>query len=371
MNRSRWAGSLAAAAAMVMLAGCASIDIRSYVERGVDLSQYRTYGWEPTEGWTTGDARLDNNPFFQERVQMAVEQGLASKGYEKATDGTPDLLLHYHASITQLIDLNELDRQFGSCDDCTPYVYDAGTLVIGLIDARTNRIVWHGSAEGSMEGMIDNQDAMEQQVDEAVGRILARFPGRLLPEAPQGLTRSCAIAARVRRARVGTVTVTAVAALAGESAVTGLALQLRRPLRGSMPSPVPGGVHLRRSAHSTRSTSPSSPCGQVSVYRQRSAFDSRYDRRGCQHSPGTSRHHRPTGMDDGLPGDGPGARMWPVRSPHRRGLVVAPALARARGDRPAGDTQPCDCPFLRAVRPRPDGRLTVGHTPRGLADASR
>lgn len=165
------------AAAALALAGCATMNVSSYVERGVDLAQYRTYNWAPADDSATGDPRLDNNPFFQERVQAAVERQLASRAFEKAT--APDLLLHVHASVTQDVYISGGERRDGSCEDCRPEVYDAGTLVIDFVDARTDRLVWRGWAKGSIDGVVDNQERMEQRIDEAVARILERLPRRL------------------------------------------------------------------------------------------------------------------------------------------------------------------------------------------------
>ena len=159
------------------LAGCASMNVSSYVERGVDLTQYRTYNWAPADRLATGDPRLDNNPFFQERVQTAVERQLASRGFEKAT--SPDLLIHYHASVTQDIYIGGGERRDGYCEDCRPEVYDAGTLLIDLVDARTDRLVWRGWAKSSIDGVIDNQEWMEQRIDDAVGRIVEKLPRTL------------------------------------------------------------------------------------------------------------------------------------------------------------------------------------------------
>ena len=89
--------------------------------------------------------------------------------------------MHYHASVTQAIDVRNLDREYWSCADadCRPYVFDAGTLFVDLVDPRTNKVIWSGWAEGSMEGVIDNQESMEGRIDEAVTRILERLPQRL------------------------------------------------------------------------------------------------------------------------------------------------------------------------------------------------
>ncbi len=171
---------LAAALAAAMLAGCAPMRIDSYLERGADVRRYRTYSWGEADVQATGDPRLDNNRFFSERVQRAVEAGLAAKGFEKVTTGSADAVLRYHARVNQRVQRSDSDRQYGRCEDadCGPFVYDAGTLLIDVIDPWTQRVVWRGWAETTFDGVIDNQDWMEQRIDEAVRKILARLPPR-------------------------------------------------------------------------------------------------------------------------------------------------------------------------------------------------
>jgi hypothetical protein len=166
---------LLAAFGVLALTACATTDVRSFVERGVDVRQYRTYTWGPADLQATGDPRLDSNRFFEERIQAAVEQQLDARGFEKTT-GPPDLLIHYHANVEQQVNANGADRPSVACENCEPYVYDAGTIVVDLVDARTARLVWRGWAEGNMEGVIDNQTWMEKRVDETIARILKRLP---------------------------------------------------------------------------------------------------------------------------------------------------------------------------------------------------
>jgi Domain of unknown function (DUF4136) len=47
---------------------------------------------------------------------------------------------------------------------------------LDLVDAPTDTLVWRGWAEGSIQGAIDDQTLMEERIDEAVARILARLP---------------------------------------------------------------------------------------------------------------------------------------------------------------------------------------------------
>ena len=111
MHPSPRVGRFAAVAISALaLTGCASMNVRSYVGRGIDFTQYHTYNWAPDDRLATGDPRLDNNPFFLERLQSDVEKQLARRGFEKTASATPELLLHYHASITQRIDVNSADQ---------------------------------------------------------------------------------------------------------------------------------------------------------------------------------------------------------------------------------------------------------------------
>jgi hypothetical protein len=181
VSRTRFGGIAALLAKTLTAVGCAALTVNSYVERGFDLQRYHTFNWGPPDTFSTGDPRLDNNRFFDERVRMQVERELARRGFEKTTSQPPDLLVHYHASVTQEVDIRNLDREYGNCDEanCAPHVYDAGTLFIDIVDSRTNRLVWRGWAEGSVEGFIDNQEWLEKRIDQAVARILNRLPRRL------------------------------------------------------------------------------------------------------------------------------------------------------------------------------------------------
>jgi hypothetical protein len=160
-----------------MLTGCASTEVRSYLARGVDLHSYRTYDWQPIEPRPTGDPRLDNNRFFEQRVQAAVDQQLAGRGFEKTAAG-PHFLVHYHASVTQEIQISPGEHDV-ACEDCRPEVYDEGTLLIDLVDARTGLLAWRGWAKGSIDGVVDNQEWMERRIDEAVARIMRELPNGL------------------------------------------------------------------------------------------------------------------------------------------------------------------------------------------------
>ena len=163
----------------VAAAGCATLTVSSHIERTANFADYVTYDWGPPDSLPVGDPRLDNNPFFRDHLQGAIEKQLAAKGYERALTGDPDLLVHYHASVTQRVDVYRADTQHGYCyDDCQPQIvdFDQGTLVVDIVDIKTSRVVWRGWAQDVMNGVIDNQDRLDAQVDEGITKMMQFLP---------------------------------------------------------------------------------------------------------------------------------------------------------------------------------------------------
>lgn len=195
--RSTICGVLAGVAALAVSA-CATMSVSSHVEPTVDLRLFYTYDWGPRDAlpvlqtgtdltrlrryawaeqrpYSTGDPRLDANPFFDTATRAAIDRALAGRGLAHVAEA-PDVVFHYHVSMRQKLDLSGADSSYLTCEECTPTVYEAGTLVIDAVDPRSDRLLWRGWAEGSFDGFIDQQTALTTRIDEAVTRVLARYP---------------------------------------------------------------------------------------------------------------------------------------------------------------------------------------------------
>ena len=157
--------------------GCASARTQSFTERSANFQQYTSFAWASKDELATGDPRLDNNEFFRNRIQADVERALTERGYVRDSSGSPGLVVHYHASVSQKIDVNAEDRPYGYCQDCRSSVYSAGTITIDLVDASSKRLIWRGWSEGSLDG-LDSQTWLEQRVDGAVHDLMRTVPAR-------------------------------------------------------------------------------------------------------------------------------------------------------------------------------------------------
>lgn len=162
-------------------AACAPMRVSSHVDRERDFTQYRTFDWGAADALPDSDPRLERDAFFQDHIQGAIERRMALKGLKRAEPAAqPDVRVHFHAVVDRRMDVNLLDYQSGYCSrsDCQEAVreYEQGTLVVDVIDVRTNRLVWRGWAQDSVEGVLDNQDRLARKIDDAVRLMFERFP---------------------------------------------------------------------------------------------------------------------------------------------------------------------------------------------------
>jgi hypothetical protein len=158
-------------------AACAPITVTSFTERGVDVTAYRTFAWDRIDTSVPGDPRLENNEMFHEYLRDAIDRQMVSRGYEPTTL-QPEVLVHYHASSRQKVYTTGEQQRAEPCRDCGVEVYDAGTLLVDLTDARTGALVWRGVAESGLAGVVSSQPRLEETVERVVSRIFARLPRR-------------------------------------------------------------------------------------------------------------------------------------------------------------------------------------------------
>ncbi len=181
-------------AASVLVSGCATMNVGAYVDRYADFTGYRTYDWSAPDALPTGDPRLDNNVIFMDYFQGAVYKELAARGYEPAIDAPADLVVHYHSSVRQRVDVAILEQNAFNCadPDCRTEFsdFDEATLVLDFMDARTQTLVWHGWAQTPLNGILESQDALQRIVVEAVTRMLKELP----PAHPRTVSRPLAMA---------------------------------------------------------------------------------------------------------------------------------------------------------------------------------
>ncbi len=173
-------GRLLAIVPLAAASACATLRVGADHEPGVRFERYTTFDWGARDPLPTGDSRLDNNPFFDSRVRSAVELELAAKGLRRVTE-SPDLLVHYHASVRQRVDVIKSDEALGYSypdygQSATLIEFEEGTLLLDVAEAKSKRILWRGWARSDVGGAIENPREMEKRIEQAVRRMMELFP---------------------------------------------------------------------------------------------------------------------------------------------------------------------------------------------------
>ncbi len=176
-----------AALLLTALCACSTLRVSSDYDPAFDFSGFRTWDWLTGTSAGSVDPRLPRG-LVEERIRAAVEKHLAARGYPRSGSGTPDFRVGYHAAVEDKVDVRSINRAYGygpgwgagrglMIRDTYVRQYEQGTLILDIVDPRTNVLVWRGSAQAEVYSYA-TPEQREARIDDAVGQILERFPPR-------------------------------------------------------------------------------------------------------------------------------------------------------------------------------------------------
>jgi len=135
----------------------------------VDFNQYRTYQILEKNHQLPEDA----NPVYSQHINQAIEQEMSDLDFK--IDQYPDLLVHWFMKVEQDegIDISQYyySRWMGQRDMDIPE-YKTGTLVVEVIDRKTEQIIWYGSVSDTI---YDDMPGVETKINNAVSALFDLF----------------------------------------------------------------------------------------------------------------------------------------------------------------------------------------------------
>jgi Domain of unknown function (DUF4136) len=170
--RRRLAISLGAVLAAV---GCSGITTSVDYDRAVDFSRFKTYTWK--------DVHPVQNAIVESRIKSAVDRALAAKGLRKV-EADPDLWVVEHISLSKQKQLSTYDSGWGygyrggwggGMTTATVSEIPIGELVLDVVDAKDNQMIWRGTATKTIDPNATPEER-EKATDEAVQKLFAGFP---------------------------------------------------------------------------------------------------------------------------------------------------------------------------------------------------
>lgn len=158
-----------------VLAACGvPIQSGAHLAPSWEINRRATFRWNDVADRTAGDTRLEDNRFFHDRLHEAVEWELSLRGIRYG-ETDPDLLIHHHLSLADHAWEQEVTDEAGVTRTETE-IYEGGSIVVHIVDARTREDVWVAWAQANIEPALVSPDAMRNWVYDLVGRMFNDWP---------------------------------------------------------------------------------------------------------------------------------------------------------------------------------------------------
>lgn len=165
----------------LLLVGCSpELQVYSDYDRSANMEAYQTFGWLADDLIEARNNPLYYNELNDKRIKTAVAEQLQSRGYTYRAD-KPQLLIHYHIIVEDktVMRTDPYGYYYGpywTRSETMVYEFREGTLIIDLMDAATNNLVWRGWMRPFMKN--ENPDKAEKSIKEAVMMIFDKYPYR-------------------------------------------------------------------------------------------------------------------------------------------------------------------------------------------------
>lgn len=164
----------------LLLASCSpEIQVQTDFDPDYDLWTYKTFDWGQKNNIEEGKNPFHYNELNDKRIKSAVQSQLASRGY-RLTEVNPDLILHYHIIVKDKSVLATEPHGYTYSSywmrmETHIYAYREGTLILDLMDSKTNNLIWRGWAVSPLDSSYKPAE-IEKLINTAVAKVFKKFP---------------------------------------------------------------------------------------------------------------------------------------------------------------------------------------------------
>ena len=157
---------------------CSSLQTHSDWDPAANFGSFRTYMWK--------NQTPLKNQLLDQRIVQAINQQMAAKGLKQVDSGA-DIFVTYHGSVSEQLNMTTTSMGYGwggwygpgygagGVQNTTVQQIPVGTLVVDLVDIKTNQMVWRSTATDDLR-QSDNPQQAQQRVDNAVKAMFSRWP---------------------------------------------------------------------------------------------------------------------------------------------------------------------------------------------------
>ena len=169
----------------LLVAACESGPrVRTDYDPSVDFSRYRTYRVMGPQARTSDE---NYSSLIERRIIAAIDREMQSRGYRPAPDA--DLLVNFTVTVQEKVSVTSTPtaapagyygyrrghyRAWGGyAYETRVRQYNEGTLIIDLVDASRQIMIWEGVAQGTITQRV--RDNPREAIDTAVSAVFAEY----------------------------------------------------------------------------------------------------------------------------------------------------------------------------------------------------
>ena len=172
---------LALIALLASLAGCSSLTVNYDYDQDANWAKYRTYGWmDLSQRNTDPTSPVADTALLQQRIQNSVNLVMADRRITASND--PDLLVIYHLGSSEKIQVTDWGYRYSDYywgyggRQIDVYQFTEGSLVIDLVDAETQNLVWRGTGTKVIDQTQKSPEELQARLNKIVSKIMDSFP---------------------------------------------------------------------------------------------------------------------------------------------------------------------------------------------------
>ena len=175
-----------AALTLVVSACKTELPVTSDYDPNANFASYNTYGIRMYE--EDNERPVEINPAAQKRIAAVIHQEMEVHGYNEATK--PDLWISFYVKLTEKQDVSS--QKNSPAYRMGPYYYgpywgyepgwiknqslansEEATLIIDIVDAEENQLVWFGSCTGPIDEYAPDADF---RLRAAIIKVMSEYP---------------------------------------------------------------------------------------------------------------------------------------------------------------------------------------------------
>ena len=174
---------IAVALALLAGSGSAFAETHSDFTKSYQLQTLKTFAFKQQHRFSRDP--LANNDIWANDVRQALRSDFSTHGMTEATNGNPDFYVAFYVGLKDRYDIDSVSyglpvfhRGFRSAAwwgwprgyDVWAVPYTESTLIVDVIDAHTNQLVWRGYDNDTLN--VSNPD---KTLSKAVDKVVTRF----------------------------------------------------------------------------------------------------------------------------------------------------------------------------------------------------